>query len=175
MPKHAKASSKSHPTSSPAAKRKPAPAPQSRAAEWEEAVRTGDRAKIEALGRRNPDDPNDVPEKDAYVRIENYVEGAEIKGLAAAGKPKLTVWWSEEQLGGWFALGARTNAYFAAEAARRGYPFTEDERVAYIESLPPPADSPMKEISNNMAKKLAALCCGEAVQKTGRPPNRGNG
>jgi hypothetical protein len=74
MPRHASKSSKVH-------------AKPSRAAEWEKAVRDGDREKIEALGRRGP---GETPEKDTYVQIDDLVEGAPITGPAAAARPPLT-------------------------------------------------------------------------------------
>jgi hypothetical protein len=47
-------------------------------------VRDGDHEKIKALGRRDPNDPNDIPEKDTYVPLPDDFP-----------KPSLTVMWSE--------------------------------------------------------------------------------
>ena len=94
---------------------------QSRAAEWEQLGRelaehkkAGEalRARAQALGRRDPNDPNDRPEKDTHVPIEDLVEGAAITG-PAAGRPKLTIWWSEDKVPEFMKLQFRALHHFA--------------------------------------------------------------
>jgi hypothetical protein len=81
-------------------------------------VRAGDREKIAALGRRGP---GETPDKDTYVRIDDLVEGAPITGQAAAGRPALTVWWSEEQLPEDMAIMARALHHFGINRQTNTY------------------------------------------------------
>jgi hypothetical protein len=136
------------------------PSPLSRAAQWEQAVRDGDQEKIKALGRRDPNDPNDVPEKDTYREIDDLVEGAVITGPAAAGRPELARFWTDKQLGNWLMFARDLRAYFAAEvAAGRERPYIKwKERVAYIKTLDAPAESRFRKISGNQAETLATAC-----------------
>jgi hypothetical protein len=129
----------------------------SRAAQWEQAVRDGDHEKIETLGRRDPNDPNDIPEKDTYVPIGDLVEGAVITA-PAAGRPALTRFWTDKQLGEWLMLAGKIRAHFAAEVARRGRPIKWTERKEYIMTLDAPAESRWRKISGNMAETLATAC-----------------
>ena len=73
-------------------------------------------------------------------------------------KPKLSIMWTEEQLGEWLVLAAQVRTYFAIEAARRGRRIKWKERVEYIKTLAAPAGSPWKNVSGNIAETLATTC-----------------
>jgi hypothetical protein len=73
-------------------------------------------------------------------------------------KPKLSIMWTEEQLGEWLVLAAQIRAHFATEAARRGRRIKRTERVEYIKTLAAPSGSPWKKISGKTAETLAMTC-----------------
>jgi hypothetical protein len=133
MPRRRRASSSNRRPQSRAVERKRAPVspPQqlpepSRAAEWEQAVRAGDREKIAALSRRSPDDP-----PDKFVPIDDLIEGAPITGQAAAARPALTVWWSEEQLPEDMAIMVRALHHFGINRQTNTY-VGKRELVEYL-------------------------------------------
>jgi hypothetical protein len=111
MPRRERASNRNH-------------QPRSRVEEWEklgrelaEHKKAGEalRERAQALARRDPNDPNDKPENDTYVRIDDLVEGAPITGPAAAARPPLTVWWSEDMVPEFIALQLRALHHFAQQ------------------------------------------------------------
>jgi hypothetical protein len=166
MPRRERASNRNH-------------QPRSRVEEWEKLARelaehekavASVRERMQALGRRDPNDPNDKPENDTYVRIDDLVEGAPITGRAAA-RPKLTVWWSEEQVTEWMRTALRIQAYFAAEKQRTGRRVLEKDGVPYIMQHKCPRGQP---ISGHVAKVMFTLCR-DAEDMTGGLVGKKNG
>ena len=95
---------------------------------------------------------NDPP--DTFVPIDDLVEGAVITG-PAAGRPKLTVWWSEEDLGKWLAITSRIRCHFIHEVKRTGRRVLKKDGVPYIMSCDSPSGA---KISEHMAKVIFTLC-----------------
>jgi hypothetical protein len=148
------------------------PSPLSRAAQWEQAVRDGDQEKIKALGRRDPNDPNDVPEKDTYIQIDDLVEGASITGPAAAARPKLTVWVSQDDFTEWMIVTVRIRDHFVREEKRTGHRVLKKDGLSYIMQCEPP---PGKEMTPHMARNLFTICRKVADMSGGLLSRKKNG
>jgi len=189
MPRRKRASSKNRKSPSRAAEPKPAPVsaqPQqlpelSHAAQWaqlnceltehQQAI-AAVRERMQALGRRDPNDPNDTPEKDTYVRFDDLVEGAPITGPAAAARPKLTVWWSQDDMTEWLIVALRIRDHFASEEKRTGQRVAKKNGVPYIMQCEPP---PGKEMTPHIAQVLFTICRATLDGKGGRIPGKRNG
>jgi hypothetical protein len=171
MPRLKRASSKnrrppSRAARAPRAARQPRPKP-SLPAQWEEAVRAGDRDKIAALGRRGPNDPPDT-----FVQIDDLVEGVPITGPAAASRPALTVWWSQDDLPEWIIFANHISLHFAKEKKRLGRRVLAKEGIPYIWQCEPPRGG---KLSNELVKQLFKICRKIADGSGGRLPDKGNG
>jgi len=135
--------------------------PQSRIAEWEKLARelaehekaaAAVREGMQALGRRGPDEK---PEDDTFVPIDDLVEGKPIIGVAAAAKPKLTQWWSEDDMTEWARIVLQIQAHFAAEKTRTGHRVLEKDGVPYIMQREDPRG---QNISKHIAAVLFTVC-----------------
>jgi len=142
---------------------------QSRAGEWEKLERelaehekaaATVRERMQALGRRGPDDK---PENDTFVPIDDLVEGALIAGPAAAARPKLTVWWSEDDMTDWAVIVLQIQAHFAAEKKQTGRRVMEKDGVPYIMQRECPRGL---KISKHVAEVLFTVCR-DAADMTG--------
>jgi len=131
------------------------------------------REKMQALARRDPNDPNDVPEKDTYTPIDDLVEGADITGPAAAAKPALGLWWSDAEVTKWLQLALRIAAYFAVQEQETRDRVLEKDGIPYIQQHRDPRGAP---ISNHMAEAMFTLCRDEKHMTGGlRPQNNKKG
>src|SRR5262249_3833568 len=149
----------------------------SRAEEWEklgrelaEHKKAGEalRERAQALGRRDPNDPNDKPENDTYIRFDDLAKDAPV----AVARPSLTVWWSQDEMTEWLILAMRIRDYFASEEKRTGQRVVKKEGVPYIMQCEPP---PGKEMTSHIAQVLFTICRATLDGKGGRIPGRRNG
>jgi hypothetical protein len=134
------------------------PSEPSHAAQWEQAVRDGDRAKIEALGRRGP---GETPEKDTYVKFDDLPEDVR----PTADRPPLTVWWSEERVSEYVRIQLRAFHHFKIDPTNlNSYP-KHAELKTYFEGV---RLSNGQLISPNQATYLATFCRPVDAMKRGR-------
>jgi hypothetical protein len=110
--------------------------------------------------------PDDTPEKDTYVPIDDLVEGAHITG-PAAGRPALTVWWSQDDLTEWIIFANRVSQHFAKEKKSKGRRVLAKEGIPYILQCEPPRGGKM---SKELAEKLFMICRKIADGSGGRLP-----